>query len=381
MSLRVGLVCPYSLDWPGGVQNHVLGLAHHLHRAGHDPSVLAPGDLPPGTRLGADRFVTVGSSVPVRYNGSVARVSFGPLVAARVRRWLRAGRFDLVHVHEPITPSVSLLALRHADQPVLATSHTATPRSLGLQLAGSTLRSSIAKIDGWIAVSESARAVVVDHLGRDADVIPNGFTYADFADPAARPPTGTRWRGGDRPRLVFLGRSTEPRKGLDVLLAAAPRIRAAFPGVEILVAGEGSRELPPGCTGLGVVSDPGKAALLRGADLFVAPHRDRESFGIVLLEAMASGAAVVAADLPPFVQLLQDPALVGPAALGELFTAGDPVALAAAVIEMLHRPDPARTARAQEVARRYDWAVVGPQIEAAYHAVLAEGRPVSGYAG
>lgn len=379
----MGLVCPYSFDRPGGVQNHVLGLAQHLHEAGHEPSVLAPGDLPPDARLHPDRFVTAGSSVPVRYNGSVARVSFGPLVAARVRRWLRAGRFDVVHVHEPVTPSVALLALWYAEQPVLATSHTATPRSRGLQLAGSTLRASIDKINGWVAVSESARSVVVDHLGRDAAVIPNGFTYADFAAPApARRTAGTRWRGGHRPRLVFLGRSGEPRKGLDVLLAAAPQIRGAFPDLEILVAGEGSRHLPTGCTGLGLVSDPEKAALLRGADLFVAPHRDRESFGIVLLEAMASGAAVVAADLPPFVQLLGDPGTNGDsAALGALFPAGDPVALAAAAIATLQRPDPARTARAQEVARRYDWSVVGPEIEGAYDAILADRRRVPEYAG
>jgi len=378
VSLRVGLVCPYSFDRPGGVQNHVLGLAEHLHAAGHMPSVLAPGDLPPDSTLGPERFVTAGSSVPVRYNGSVARVSFGPLVAARVRRWLRAGRFDVVHVHEPVTPSVSLLALWYADQPMLATSHTATPGSRGLQLAGSTLRSSIAKIDGWIAVSESARAVVVDHLGRDAGVIPNGFTYTDFAAPTpVRCRPGTPWRGGHRPRLVFLGRSGEPRKGLDVLLSAVPQIRGAFPDVEIVVAGEGSLDLPAGCTRVGVVSDSEKAALLNSADLFVAPHRDRESFGIVLLEAMASGAAVVAADLPPFVRLLSERG----SALGELFAAGDSAALAAAVIKTLQWPDPARTARAQAVARRYDWSVVGPQIAAAYHAVLADGRRVPEYAG
>ena len=135
-SLRVGIVCPYSFDVPGGVQNHVLGLARHLRQGGHRPYVLAPGELgPSAAALGIEDFASVGAAMPVPYNGSVARVNFGPLSAARVRRWLRNGKFDLIHIHEPITPSISLLALWAAEQPVVATFHTATPRSRSMQLA------------------------------------------------------------------------------------------------------------------------------------------------------------------------------------------------------------------------------------------------------
>ncbi|MCW2809709.1 MAG: pimA, partial [Friedmanniella sp.] len=368
-SLRVGLVCPYSFDTPGGVQNHVLGLAQHLVAAGHRPFVLAPGDLSPeAARIlrGAD-FRSAGAAIPVRYNGSVARVNFGPLSAARVRRWLADSRLDLVHLHEPITPSIALLALWAADVPVVATFHTATPRSRSMQLAGSALRAAIEKIDAGIAVSESARTVVVQHLGRDAIVIPNGFRFADFtadatddpeADsprtPPAGPTAGGRWRGGDRPRVLFLGRVDEPRKGLDVLLAAGPRLTAAHPDLEVVVAGQGSRALPSWCTAVGAVSEADKARLLAGADVFVAPHRARESFGIVLLEAMASGAPVVASDLSAFADLLADP---GRGRLGELFVTGDPEALAAAVMAVLRGRDRSRTARAQQVARTYDWSV------------------------
>ena len=215
-------------------------------------------------------------------------------------------------------------------------------------------------------------------------MIPNGFTLRRLrGSGAGRRPVGTPLAWRHRPRLVFLGRTGEPRKGLDVLLAAAPAIRRAFPDLEIVVAGEGSRDLPAGCTGLGVVSDQEKAALLRGADVFVAPHRDRESFGIVLLEAMASGAAVVAADLPPFVQLLRDPA--APGRLDRRWVRCSRPATRSRWprrwSQTLQRPDPARTARAQEVARRYDWSVVGPEIEAAYAAVLADGRRLPEYAG
>ena len=353
------------------MQNHVLGLARHLREQGHEPYVLAPGTLDglaPGT-IESERFTSAGTAVAVRYNGSVARVNFGPLSAARVGRWLRAGRFDLLHIHEPITPSISLLALWAAESPVVATFHTATPRSRSMQIAGGVLRPAIEKIDAGIAVSESARDVVVRHLGRDAVVIPNGIRCADFGatTPDARPFTGRR--------LLFLGRVDEPRKGLDVLLAATAAIRRAVPDLEIVVAGQGTRPLPTGLVDAGIVTDEEKSALLATADCFVAPHRARESFGIVVLEAMASGTPVLASDIDAFSDLLR----TGPdrRLLGELFTEGDPAALAEAAIRMLEQPDPRRTAAAQQAAQRYDWSRVGDRILAVYRAALEAVEPAS----
>jgi phosphatidylinositol alpha-mannosyltransferase len=366
-SLRVGIVCPYSFDVPGGVQNHVLGLARYLRHAGHRPCVLAPGVLGPATE-GLDaknfanvEFASVGAAMPVRYNGSVARVNFGPLSAARVRRWLSKGKFDILHIHEPITPSISLLALWAAEQPVVATFHAATPRSRSMQLAGGVLRGAIEKIDAGIAVSESARNVVVQHLGRDAVVIPNGIEFDDFAD--------RRQLRGDHPRLIFLGRLDEPRKGLDVLLAAVPLIMKTWPDLEVIVAGQGSRPLPEWCRSLGMISAESKIALLGSADVFVAPHLARESFGIVLLEAMASGVPIVASELPSFLDVLASRR--GEGRLGEVFTAGDPGALAASVLRVLAQPNPLRTVRAQEAARRYDWSAVGSTVVAVYRAALS----------
>jgi phosphatidyl-myo-inositol alpha-mannosyltransferase len=378
-SLRVGIVCPYSFDVPGGVQNHVLGLARYLRHAGHRPSVLAPGQLGPSCEaLDVEEFASVGATMPVRYNGSVARVNFGPLSAARVRRWLRGGKFDLLHIHEPITPSISLLALWAAERPVVATFHAATPRSRSMQLAGGVLRGAVEKIDAGIAVSESARNVVVQHLGRDAVVIPNGIQFDDFAP--RRPSTGSGHMpaelveagpstGSGHTRLVFLGRLDEPRKGLDVLLAAAPLIRNARPDLEVIVAGQGTRPLPEWCRSLGMISVEAKIALLKSADVFVAPHLARESFGIVLVEAMASGVPIVASELPPFLDLLGSPHDEG--RLGEVFAAGDPDALAAAVLGVLDSPNPLRTARAQQAARCYDWSAVGETVVAVYRAALS----------
>jgi phosphatidylinositol alpha-mannosyltransferase len=365
--LRVGLVCPYALDVPGGVQNQVLGLAAHLRGAGHDVRVLAPGGLPDETDgLEPAHFTSAGAAVGVRYNGSVAPVALGPLAAARTRRWVAAHAVDLLHVHEPLVPSASLVALGAARSPVVATFHTATPRSRALRLAGSALAGAVDRIDAGIAVSPTARDVVRRHLGRDAVVVPNGLDVAAYG----RSDADVRdVRPADAPpRLLFLGRAGERRKGLDVLLAALPALRRDHPDLEVVVAGPGARALPPGCRGLGLVEEADKRALLRSADVFVAPHTARESFGIVVLEAMASGVPVVASDLPPFAALLggaEDPA-------GRLFRRGDPDALAAAVSAALSEGRGRRTERARALAHRYDWSVVGPEVVGVYAEVLAE---------
>ena len=381
--LRVGLVCPYSVDRPGGVQNHVLGLAAALRDLGHQPAVLAPGDLGATDGQTLDPYVSftsAGPALPVPYNGSIARVSFGPVTAARVRRWLRQGDFDLVHLHEPITPSISLLALRYAEVPVVATYHTATPRSRTMQVAGDALRRLIEKVEAGIAVSESARDVVVRHLGRDPVVVPNGFAQASFRpQPTLSVLPSGGWRGGERPRLTFLGRLDEPRKGLSVLLDALPAIRSAVGEVEVCLAGHGA---PPGGSAalagvrvLGGIDEERKRELLASTDVFVAPQVARESFGIVLLEALAAGAEVVASDLSAFAELLHRP---GEVPAGHLFRRGDPVALAEAVTGVL-RDGIRRQPGAADHAARYDWSEVAPRVAriyaAAVHPCPAGGEP------
>mgnify|MGYP006178274875 CR=1 FL=1 len=192
--MRVGLVCPYSLDVPGGVQNHVKDLAEALIGLGHEVSVLAPSEneaaLP-------SYVVPTGGAVRVPYNGSVARVSFGPVVASRVRRWLREGSFDVLHLHEPATPSISVLALWAADCPVVATFHTSNIRSRAMSASASILRPSFEKITARIAVSESARSTLVQHLGGEPVVIPNGVYVDRYATAQVR----DDWRG-EGPTLV-----------------------------------------------------------------------------------------------------------------------------------------------------------------------------------
>lgn len=363
------MVCPYSFDVPGGVQFHVRDLAEYLIRAGHDVSVIAPSDdegsLP-------HYMTSCGRAVPVRYNGSVARLTFGPVTAARVGKWLDRGDFDLLHLHEPVTPSASVLALWGATQPVVATFHTSTPRSRAMHTFGPVLRPSLEKIRARIAVSEDARGTVRRHLRADAYVIPNGVDVDHFAQATVR----TEFAGAPTaPTVAFLGRIDEPRKGLSVLLEALPPLLARWPGLQVLVAGPGDVEaaaggLPPGMEQsvrfLGAVTEQTKAELLRSVDLYIAPHTGGESFGIVLVEAMAAGSPVVASDLTAFVRVLGSP----PA--GRLFTAGDSTALASAVGDLLEDPAARHTlgARGAARSRRFDWSTVGEQIEAVYEVAL-----------
>ncbi|MFF9351076.1 glycosyltransferase family 4 protein [Streptomyces sp. NPDC014734] len=378
--MRIGIVCPYSWDVPGGVQFHIRDLAEHLIRLGHQVSVLAPAD--DGTPL-PPYVVSAGRAVPVPYNGSVARLNFGFLSAARVRRWLHDGTFDVIHIHEPTSPSLGLLACWAAQGPIVATFHTSNPRSRAMIAAYPILQPALEKISARIAVSEYARRTLVEHLGGDAVVIPNGVDVGFFASAEPRAQWQSREaRGpveGDRGgpgggTLGFIGRIDEPRKGLPVLMRALPTILAARPDTRLLVAGRGDEEeavasLPARMRErvefLGMVSDEDKARLLRSVDVYVAPNTGGESFGIILVEAMSAGAPVLASDLDAFAQVLDQ------GAAGELFANEDAEALAAAAIRLLG--DPVRRAELSERGtahvRRFDWSTVGADILAVYETV------------
>ena len=366
--MRIGIVCPYSFDVPGGVQFHVRDLAEHFLAQGHHASVLAPAD--DDTPL-PDYVVSVGRAVPVRYNGSVARLNFGPVTAARVGRWIERGEFDVVHLHEPVTPSISVLALWAAESPVVATFHTSNLRSRAMQAAYPLLRPSLEKINGRIAVSEDARRTVTTHLGGDAVVIPNGVNVSRFA--SALP--SASWQGTQAaPTIAFLGRIDEPRKGLPVLAAAMPSVLKDFPGTRVLVAGPGDVEaarerLEPEVAAatefLGMVSDEEKATLLSSVDAYIAPHTGGESFGIVLVEAMSAGAPVVASDLAAFVRVLDG------GRAGATFSNEDSADLARQLVRVLG--DPAERERLGEAGHRraqvFDWSVVAEDVMAVYETV------------
>jgi phosphatidyl-myo-inositol alpha-mannosyltransferase len=365
--MRIGLVSPYSFDTPGGVQNHVHDLAETLIEMGHYVNVLAPAS---DDEVGPPYFTSAGRAVPVRYNGSVARLLFGPISAGRVRKWLAVGRFDVIHVHEPITPSVSMLAVLFTKGPVVATFHTATTRSRAMAAAHGLLQIVLEKITARIAVSALARRVHVEHLDGGAWEIPNGVAVRRYATATALP----GWPG-DGGAIGFLGRFTEERKGFPALASAFAQLAADRPGLRLLIAGPGDpaeldEMLPPSIrdrvTYLGKVSEEDKARMLHSVDIYVAPNTRGESFGMILTEAMAAGTAVVASDLDAFRRVLDN------GRAGLLFRNGDADELARTVGSLLD--DPARRVelveRAREVVAAYDWPVVAERILEVYQSAI-----------
>ncbi|WP_067172127.1 glycosyltransferase family 4 protein [Microtetraspora niveoalba] len=364
--MRIGIVCPYTWEVPGGVQAHVRDLAEALIADGHFVSVIAPaGDDAPLEPY----VVSAGRAVPVPYNGSVARLAFGFLSAGRVRKWIREGRFDVLHVHEPAVPSLGLLACWVARGPIVATFHASYERSRAMSVAAPMLQSALEKITGRIAVSDAARKTLVEHLGGDAVLIPNGVTVGRYAD--AEPLPG--W-GPDGGVIGFLGRMDEPRKGLPVLLSAFASLADERPGVRLLIAGPGDADdvlgrLPERLHDrvglLGMVSEADKVRAYHSVDVFCAPNLGGESFGIVLTEAMSAGAPILASDIPAFRRVLGD----GQA--GALFATGDPDALAKEAARLLD--DPGRRAKlsdeARQAVRKYDWSTVARDVSRVYETV------------
>jgi phosphatidyl-myo-inositol alpha-mannosyltransferase len=278
----------------------------------------------------------------------------------------------VLHLHSPETLSLSLLALMNARGPIVATFHAANPRSRVLAMLQSPLQVHIEKIIGRIAVSPAARKTIVEHLGADAVVIPNGVYVDRYA--SAAPLDGWPGAGG---ALGFVGRIDEPRKGLAVLLDALPAVAAALPEVRLLVAGPGEvSEVAAGIDPalrrhvrlLGLVSDADKPRLFRTADVYVAPNTGQESFGIVLLEAMAARTPVVASNIDAFRRVLDD------GRAGRLFANSDPADLARVLIEVLTSRD-LREELAEtgwKAVQQYDWSTVATEIVHVYETVTED---------
>lgn len=325
--MRIGFVCPYSLTLPGGVQGQVLGLARALRAAGHEVRVLAPCDGPP-----PDAGVTpLGNSIPLAANGSVAPIAPDLPCALRTIRALRDEAFDLVHLHEPLVPGPCMTTALIKSTPLVGTFHAAGV-SASYRLAGGPLRWLAGRLDVACAVSADARHLAERYLGGDYEMVFNGIEVERFAK-------ATPWPT-ERPTVLFLGRHEE-RKGLAVLLAALDHLPA---DVRIWVASDGPQtpELRAGTAGdervewLGRIDDAEKARRLRGADVFCAPSLGGESFGVVLLEAMAAGTPIVATEIPGYARVAR------PDREALLVPPNDPDALGAALHRVLTDADCAR---------------------------------------
>jgi len=318
--MRIGIVCPYSLTVPGGVQMQVLGLARALRRHGHAVRVLAPCDGPP-----PDAGVTpLGMSLPTAANGSVAPVAPDPACQLRTIRAMRDEDFDVVHLHEPLAPGPTTTVLLTKPAPLIGTFHAAGG-SLAYDLMPRAVRFLAGRLDDRVAVSDDAREMAQGALGGTYDAAFNGVELRRYAEGPVI--------NGDGRTILFLGRH-EPRKGLRVLLEAMSALPA---NIGLWIAGDGPETADlkvrfagdPRVEWLGTISESEKTARLRGADIFCAPSLRGESFGIVLLEAMAASTPVVASDIPGYANVArsgQDALLVPP---------GDSDALAAGLKDLL----------------------------------------------
>jgi phosphatidylinositol alpha-mannosyltransferase len=370
--LRIGLVCPYGWDTPGGVQNHVRDLAEFFIAEGHFVSVLAPvsddSTLP-------DYLVNAGKPTGIPFNGAVARLLFNPAAFARVRNWLLENDFDILHLHEPAVPSISLLALWASEGPIVGTFHAQAKKGATTRVIASIVEPAIERLSEKIAVSQAAYDTLQEHMDTTAHVIPNGIFVDRYRDGVIE----KKWSGAT---LGFIGRFEEPRKGLEVLINAIPIISRFIPDIRVLIAGPGdpseitediNSELRTRFQFLGKISENEKANFLKSIALYIAPNTGGESFGIIIAEALAGGAAVVASDIPAFSDLL------GRGKYGALFASEDSQSLAKVVIELL-RDDAKRNELAgagRVYAQRYDWNSVALQIYEIYEKVLEKGEKLN----
>lgn len=399
MTRHVGLVCPYPADRPGGVQAHVRDLAVALHAAGHRVSVLAPvtgsgaavrradggaGDedeplapvaarvwgLPPQVHL-----TVVPGAVQVPYAGSASFVTSGRSARHAVLDWLEEAGPDLLHLHEPMAPSLSLIAPAVVGDriPSVTTFHSAFTAGHSLRQILPVVQRTLRDVDAHIAVSASAHRSVRECFGVSSRVIPTGVRVGAFSDPAPRAP----WcEGPGRPTVAFIGRSNEHRKGLRLFLEALVPVARRTPGARVFVAGPGQAEarrlvdrdfrgLRSCVVWLGELTEQDKASLMRSVSAVVAPQVTGENFGITLVEAMAAGAPVVASDLPAFVSVL--------AGAGVHFRAGDAGDLSRVLQDVLLDPPLRRemSDRGRRRAARFDWHVVGREVMEVYEEVMA----------
>lgn len=365
--MRVALVCPYAWDMAGGVQVHVGDLAAQLRTRGHDVLVVAP-------HAGAATGRAAGPVVRVRYRGTVAPIAPSPLAVPRLRRLFRAWRPDVVHVHEPFTPSTSMWAALASPAPVVATFHAHLDRSRLYEVAAPALRRVASRLVAAIAVSEAAAAFVHRALPEvRIEIVPNGVDVdaLSTAEPTTLP---------DGRRIAWTHR-LDPQKGFRVALEAFQAVVRDVRDARLVVAGDGedraavdhlSSAVRGRITLLGAVPHRDVAGLLRASEVAVASATGQESFGVAVVEAMAAGVPVVASDIDGYREVVRD------RVDGLLVRAGDAGALAAAIVEVLTdgRLASALATGGRDRARAFDWSVVVARLERVYERVRAEGAPL-----
>ena len=366
--MKIGLVTPYVYPVPGGVNEHVQFLYANLRLRGHDVRIITSSH---GLQRASEGdVIRIGKGFSVPSNGSVGTITVSPRYVSQVKRVLEEEHFDLLHFHEPFVPFLSLVVLRQSTSVNVATFHAYAGFSPSMELGKRLLTAYAGRLHGRIAVSAAARHFADRFFPGDYKVIPNGVDLERFQ----RAVPLSRWHDGT-PNILFVGR-LEDRKGLPFLLKAFRLVRKSGIEARLLIVGTGPQErearryvMTRGLQSvefLGRVSDNDKAQLFRTATVFVSPATGRESFGIVLLEAMAAGAPVVCSDIHGYkgvVQRNRQALLVPPR---------DVRALASAIEEVLLHPElQARlSAAGHERAEQFGWDHVTAKVEEYYYFVI-----------
>ncbi|NLS78760.1 MAG: glycosyltransferase family 4 protein [Chloroflexi bacterium] len=371
--MKIALVSPYDYPYPGGVTEHIAHLDKCFQRWGHQVTILAPSSY--GAEALGDNVVKVSSSVlPLSVSGSKSRITVSPAIYIRVKRALKKYQFDVVHLHEPMMPALPLVVLRHSHAANVGTFHAYREANhFAYSHTRHLLQPFFDKLDARIAVSEAAREVVAQYFPADYQIIPNGIDVSAYG-PAAEPLPAY---ADGAPTILFLGR-LDKRKGFEYLLRAFPGILEQFPNARLIVAGGyTAEEKEPyeryarqlglkGVHFVGYISAQDKPRYYRSCDVFCAPSTGFESFGIVLLEAMASGKPIVASDIVGYRSVLEE------GKQGFLVKPEDEHALAAALVSLLQRRELAQAMgeAGRQTARKYAWDTIAAEVMACYEEAI-----------
>ncbi|MGB9299364.1 MAG: glycosyltransferase family 4 protein [Anaerolineae bacterium] len=376
--MRIALVSPYDFPYPGGVTQHIYYLDKHFRELGHQVKIIAPCAGEDPEQLPDNVVVTTTRVISIPFSGSKARIPYSPAVNWRVRRALHAEDFDILHAHEPMTLPVPVMALTHSRSVNVGTFHAYRDRHLIYEYGRRVFQPFFDKLDGKIAVSEAAKDTVARYFGGEYVIIPNGIDADRFGSEYVRP---LEQYADGGPNILFVGR-LEPRKGFRYLLQAFPYVKREFPQARLIVVGAYRRKEMAGflhyarenhLTGVkfvGRVSDEELPRYYRSCSVFCAPSTGFESFGIVLLEAMATGKPTVATNIPGYRDLLDD------GKEGFLAEPKDERSLAEALIRILKDPQMQRSMgdRGRAKAQQYSWRQVALRVLDFYEELLDKKR-------
>ncbi len=369
--MRILLVSPFDFGYPGGVNEHVTQLDRQFRTMGHQTRIIAA-TSPDVGEMDDGHVYRLGMAVPIPSNESMARVTFSPAVTWKVRQFMRGERFDVVHLHEPLTPMLCPAVLLYSDVANVGTFHAARPHNVMYMYLKPVLDLFFDKLDARVAVSEAAREFVDSYFPAEYEIVPNGISLDRFHERAEPLP---RFMDG-RPNILFVGRYNESRKGFRYLIRAMPMIRSQFPDARLIVVGQGISDryehflAQHGITDVvfsGFVSADELPRYYASADVFVAPSTGRESFGLILLEALASGKPVVASAIAGYSGVIRN------GVDGVLVEPKNAQALALAIVRVLADANLRQrlVTSGQEHVQQFSWPVVADKLLDVYQRAIA----------